>query len=380
MIRLLSVGVVIAGALAGIGQGTASASTCASWTGSQPANPSSSGDILTGVSVDRPCDVWTVGFQQVGVITETLTEHWNGLTWTPMASSNPGGSSNDNSFAAVAVKSPTDGWAVGHYSNGTANQTLIELLSGGTWEQVSSPNPGGSSHDNFLESVAITSARNAWAVGTYSPGPVAHTLIERWNGATWSKVTSPSPNGGELFGVAATSASNAWAVGSFADSHNTPQTLIEHWNGTTWKRVASPGPGGSTSTSSLSAVAVSSTSNAWAVGAYFAKGVAKSLILHWNGTSWKQVTSPSLDGSSAAGSLSGVTIVSATNAWAVGTASGHLTLAAHWNGTSWTRVPTPDVGHFNQFAAVGASSATDVWAVGTYVATGPDLTLALHCC
>lgn len=380
MIRLASAVVLMAGALAGIGPATAMASTCVSWTGSQPANPSNSGDILTAVSAQRACDVWTVGFQQVGVITETLTEHWNGLTWTPMPSSSPGGSSNDSNFAAVAVKSSTDAWAVGHYSNGTANQTLIELLSGGTWEQVSSPDPAGSAHDNFLSGVAITSAKNAWAVGTYFPSLAARTLIERWNGTTWRQQASSSLKGSELFGVAATSASNAWAVGSYIDSHNASQTLILHWNGTSWKRVPSPAPGGSTSTSGLSAVAVSSASNAWAVGDYFAKGVVKSLILHWNGKAWKQVTAPSLDGSSADGSLSSVTIVSATNAWAVGTDHSHLTLAAHWNGNSWTKVPTPDFGTFNEFAAVAASSASDVWAVGTYVAGGPDLTLALHCC
>lgn len=211
MIRLISAVVLTAGTLAGLGPGTADASTCISWTGSQPANPSASGDVLTSVSVLRPCDVWTAGFQQVGVSTETLTEHWNGLTWTPMPSSNPGGSSNDNSFAAVAVTSATDGWAVGHYSNGTANQTLIELLSGGTWEQVLSPNPAGSAHDNFLEGVAITSARYAWAVGTYVTGTTLHSLIAHWNGATWSQLPSTGAKGSQLFGVAATSSKNAWA-------------------------------------------------------------------------------------------------------------------------------------------------------------------------
>jgi hypothetical protein len=379
VIRLLSAVVLTAGALVGVGQGTAAASTCVSWTGSQPANPSSSGDVLTGVSVHRPCDVWTVGFQQVGVFTETLTEHWNGLTWTPMPSSNPGGSSNDNSFAAVAVTSPTDGWAVGHYSNGTANQTLIELLSGGTWEQVSSPNPAGSAHDNFLDGVAITSATNAWAVGSYDPSTTSHALIEHWNGATWSQVTSPNPTGSQLFGVAATSAKNVWAVGTYLGSHSI-QSLIVHWNGSTWKRVPSPDPGDPSGTTDLSAVAASSATNAWAVGAFSSKGIEKPLFLHWNGKSWKQVTAPSLDGSSFSGSLESVTILSATDAWAVGTAHSHLTLAAHWNGASWALVPTPDLGSFSQFAAVAASSATNVWAVGTYTTGGPDLTLALHCC
>jgi hypothetical protein len=376
----LSVALTTAGAVVAMSPASAVASTCVSWTGSQPANPSGSGDLLTGVSALRPCDVWAVGFQQVGVTTETLTEHWNGLSWTPMASSNPGGSLNDNSFAAVAVKSSTDGWAVGHYSNGTANQTLIELLSGGVWEQVSSPNPAGSAHDNFLNGVAITSARYAWAVGSYSTGTTLHSLIAHWNGTRWSKLPSTGAKGSELLGVAATSDKNAWAVGSYVDSRNSPQTLIVHWNGTTWRTQSSPNPGGSANTASLNAVAASSTSNAWAVGSYFKNGVAKPLFLHWNGKAWKQVTSASLDSSSASGSLSGVTIVSASNAWAVGTARSKFTLAAHWNGTSWSEVPTPDPGPFSQFAAVAASSSTNVWAVGTYVGTGPDLTLALHCC
>jgi hypothetical protein len=59
---------------------------------------------------------------------------------------------------------------------------------------------------------------------------------------------------------------------------------------------------------------------------------------------------------------------------------GRFTLAAHWNGSTSTKAPTPDPGSFNEFSTVAASSATDVWAVGTYDAEGPDLTLALHCC
>jgi hypothetical protein len=45
-------------------------------------------------------------------------------------------------------------------------------------------------------------------------------------------VASPNPGGGVfLNGVAAISAHNAWAVGSVVDN----TTLILHWNGTTWK-------------------------------------------------------------------------------------------------------------------------------------------------
>ena len=40
--------------------------------------------------------------------------------------------------------------------------------------------------------------------------------------------------------MAATSASNAWAVGS-TGSFLSPKPLIVHWNGTSWKQVPSSG-------------------------------------------------------------------------------------------------------------------------------------------
>ena len=92
---------------------------------------------------------------------------------------------------------------------------------------------------------------------------------------------------GELSAVAATSGTNAWAVGSTGSSSNA-KTLILHWNGSAWKQVASPSPSG---TASLSGVAASSPTNAWAIGS---AGNGTTLILHWNGTAWKQVPAPSL--------------------------------------------------------------------------------------
>ena len=71
---------------------------------------------------------------------------------------------------------------------------------------------------------------------------------------------SPSTAGGGLSGVAATSTRVAWAVGSTG----TGKTLILHWNGKTWRRVPSPSPGGGGD--SIYAVAATSATNAWAVG------------------------------------------------------------------------------------------------------------------
>ena len=158
--------------------------------------------------------------------------------------------------------------------------------------------------------MAVTSASDAWAVGGTGSYPRVKTLIVHWNGTAWRRVPSPSPAGSSLTGVAATSGSRRlggrlheqrqpdralerhrldsgaqperrsirrgrhlrqepWAVGG---------NLILHWDGTAWKQLPIPEPKGS----DLSAVAASSPDNAWAVGSIdIANG--KSLILHWNG-------------------------------------------------------------------------------------------------
>jgi hypothetical protein len=97
--------------------------------------------------------------------------------------------------------------------------------------------------------------------GTSTPGAAAAVATP---GVGSGRITGTPPaagsrlpirryNGsGTLSGVAATSASNAWAVGG---------ALILHWNGKTWKRVPSP-----SSAAGLSGVAATSATNAWAVG------------------------------------------------------------------------------------------------------------------
>ena len=128
----------------------------------------------------------------------------------------------------------------------------------------------------FLNGVAATSARNAWAVGDIN---FSQSLILHWNGTAWKRVPSPSPPGAQLHGVAATSATNAWAVGQTDTA-----TLILHWNGTAWTRVPSPSP--ASDTSYLWGVAATART-AWTVGAAYRSGVPRTLILHWNSAAWK---------------------------------------------------------------------------------------------
>src|SRR5207248_2167546 len=71
------------------------------------------------------------------------------------------------------------------------------------------------------------------------------TLVLHWNGTAWSRLASPNPGAGNhnLYGVAAASASEAWAVGYYQVGSGYYSTLVESWNGTTWSVVPSTGFG-----------------------------------------------------------------------------------------------------------------------------------------
>jgi hypothetical protein len=366
---------IVAVAPLAIAPAGASVSACAAWTGTQPPNPAG---LLHGVAVLSPCNAWAVGSYNTSTASQTLIVHWNGSSWKQVASPNPGGPSTDNILTGVAATSATNAWAVGYYFTETdGERTLIEHWNGTVWRQVRSPNPPSGSPS--LSGVAATSARNAWAVGSYNGGHGADlTLIARWNGTAWRQVRSPSPGRVDnlLTGVAASSSRSAWAVGGYFTG-TAWRTLIVRWNGTAWRHVRSPHPGHPDHVQNLLGVSALSARNAWAVG-YYDKGIkSKTLIEHWNGTAWRRVHSPTPP---ADAELSAVAPTSPRNAWAVGSSNtegpAHRTLIEHWNGTAWRRVRSPNPGTANVLLGVAATSATNIWAVGWY-SGGP---LALHCC
>src|SRR5205085_1758789 len=98
------------------------------------------------------------------------------------------------------------------------------------------------------------------------------TLIGQWNGTTWQRVPSPSPQGAAAFyGISATSATTAWAVGESENTTvNTSSTLVEAWNGTQWQVVASPSPGADVNV--FAVVVGIGPDAAWAVGSTYGNG------------------------------------------------------------------------------------------------------------
>jgi len=157
------------------------------------------------------------------------------------------------------------------------------------------------------------------AVGSYQAGAETQTLIEQWNGSSWSVVSSPNADPTKsniLSEVACSSASNCWAVGYYTDN-STSQTLIERWDGTSWTITPSANPG---TFNNLRGVACASDSECWAVGALYNGSVNYTLIERWDGSSWTIISSPNIDATS--NSLYSVVCPSSVGCWAVGEYTG----------------------------------------------------------
>jgi hypothetical protein len=109
---------------------------------------------------------------------------------------------------------------------------LIERWDGASWAIVASPSPIAPNNYNFLRSVTCASASDCWAVGYYFADSAYRTLIERWDGTSWVIVTSPNTSATQynyLFGVTCVAASDCWALGYYTDDAGIIQTLAEHY-------------------------------------------------------------------------------------------------------------------------------------------------------
>jgi hypothetical protein len=250
----------------------------------------------------------------------TLILHWNGRSWTQAASPD---SRVHGVLTGVAAVSARDIWAVGETE--ADDQPLIFHWNGISWRRVRAPGSGG------LFTVAATRGGSAFAVGASRGGKY---LAVRWTGTAWQTVPT-SPVAGQLSGVAFASASSAWVVG--AKGVFTPaRSVILHWNGSSLSGVTSPA-----GRAELIGVALSSARSGWAVGAdNLGTRHVRAVIVRWNGAAWTRARLPSPTGASL---LVGVTTTGTRGAWAVGeTATGKTlrTLIMHWNGRTWKVVPS----------------------------------------
>jgi len=289
----------------------------------------------------------------------------------------------NNGLQAASTSSPSDIWAVG--------QSTIHF-DGTSWTAFPAPGIKGD-NTGYLAGVVDLSPTLAWAAGTVNIGEAnPGQVIEQWDGTKWSVVTGPKFATGDqpsIFAMTSTSADDVWAIGSLlGDDEQQLFFLFEHWDGTAWtKTTAISGD------AFLFGASADAPNDVWAVGFNGAENDnSRTLAVHWNGTNWRAVATPSVD--SGANQFNGVLALAPNDVWAVGFSTpvpppneeATLTLIEHFDGTGWTVVPSPNMGphsiyQSNRLFGLTANSSSDIWAFGSYFAadgSGHQLTLLLH--
>ena len=304
---------------------------------------------LAGPALD---DMWAIG----GPADPGDMVHWDGARWHAIPAAVPA----TVQLTAITMLNDEEGWAVGY---DTTNSLAAMLHYDGTaWHQIAAP-PGASA----LYSVGTAAPGDVWARGLDNGAfPLGHFYHYRLGAWVGDQLAGGVPAGVET--LLLLSPTDGWA---------TTRGSVYHWDGSTWS--ADPGisdllltgltaavgqtwvtgpdaliwhrgtdgawhrESGKPSHDGLTDVAVLSADDAWAIG-------SSGTILHFIGGVWTTVPAPP------SAELNGLQMLSSDDGYAVGSA------ILHWDGLRWTQIVTPTQG--TSLNAIAMSSSGNGWAVG----------------
>jgi photosystem II stability/assembly factor-like uncharacterized protein len=255
---------------------------------------------------------------------------------------------------SVFMLSLTVGWAVG--DSGT-----ILLWNGFQWTLVQSPTTLDL-HSVFFPDVS--NPNDGWIVGQ-SDG--SFPAILHWDGVAWVRLDTTlgiswaAGQVGDLWSVYFLSPSDGWAVGAPGTVTN-----IVHWSGSwgaggSWTTKASPDV-----VSTFYSVQVLSNT-ATPVGGYMVGGVAgaSGAILYWDGANWNKYV-----GTVPAAALRSISMISSTDAWAVGDAIVTNPTVIRLSGTTWGGPMSISALGIRNLYSVVAIDANNAVAVGSLMNVG----------
>jgi hypothetical protein len=180
-------------------------------------------------------------------------------------------------------------------------------------------------------------------------------VIMRWNGQTWSAMSTPTQK--TIFAMHGLSANEVWAVGGDPYGEKPGEmSLILRFNGTTWTEMTPPNFNGQTY--SLSSVHAIAPNDVWATPEI------GTTPIHFNGVRWEFVNVPSPVSSQLEGSLKGVGAVSANDVFFYGS-HGQI---VHKAGSQWTLEQKIESGTFsaNLLQAIWAPALDRVYIGGNW--------------
>ncbi len=287
--------------------------------------------------------------------------------WT---NANAAAGSGYNQLVAVACPTSSFCAAVGFQNSGAGLGSLIEQWNGSTWSVA----PGVPADNTQLDGVSCAGPTFCMAVG--GEGTPLNYL---WNGSTWSAEYVPVRSGTtfSIFGAVSCLTINLCEALGVGEVGATPEIFGEQWNGSSWSLTAAAIPPIVSQAVTVNGIDCVSHSDCIAVGTTDNRSDGQAFAEQWNGSSWALADNGVDTGLAAGTELYAVSCVGDSWCQAVGVQGGSPTqnLIESWNGTQWTiepGIPQPSGGNA-ALRGVDCFSATSCSAVGTQTPTsGPS--------
>jgi hypothetical protein len=227
------------------------------------------------------------------------------------------------------------------------------------WRVFATHHFGAARDQNGLSTVVAPGKNDAWALGGsefYGDGvPVA----EHWNGRSWRAAALPSGLTEAISAASAPAANDIWAVSGLGG-------YVLHYNGSAWSVARRWHPA---IFEEITGVTALSPTDVWLFGP--AGGWPGVGTWHLHGRTWTRVTT------GASREVETASALSPRDIWALGDCGGPCFHVLHYNGTAWRRVTSPALNGV-QFADILALSPADVWASGTLPSSGRVASVLLH--
>lgn len=283
-------------------------------------------------------------FSTAGGVAAQGVAMWNGSAWSPL------GSGMNGMVESLAIFDDGAGGGPALYAGGSFTiagdvaANYVARWNGTAWQPL-----GSGMNWEVRALAAFDDGRGGgpalYAAGAFDTagGVTAHS-IARWNGTGWSSLGGGANNGMNnainalaVVGNGAGGGSSLYATGHFTTAGGVAANRVARWNGLTWSPLSSGLNGNG---HALAAVDDGSGPALYAGGLFTtAGGTAANRVARWNGTSWSALGAGMADG--------GVYSLSSV----IGPGGGHLLCAggdftvagggsanriATWNGNAWT--------------------------------------------
>jgi hypothetical protein len=289
------------------------------------------------LAVDGQDYVYAGGeFTLAGGVPANRIARWDGNSWNALGSGLGG---DYPTIADMEADHNSNVYVTGQFD--TAGDTSVQLIArwdGSAWSELAPGTRSGWFEGEFgsIFDLSVSPNGDLYAGGSFRiiNGVEAHN-IARWDGASWTALSTPAGNGvnERVYAVTIDEKEQVFAGGFFTNAGGLPANHIARWDGTAWFTWMKGGESGIDNI--VDALAVDRDGVLYAGGYFTTAGKAPANhIARWDGKEWSPL------GKGLDASVRDLAVDSRGNLYAGGTftTAGDVNAnrIARWDGTTWS--------------------------------------------